>query len=428
MSWQDYLTTAEILKKLENYREPVDSYSDLPLEGNKTGDLVLVKSEKRLYTWNGEGWEPIAGGVEGSSGESYWVREGDSLRPRDGLQVYVPRGERAIIGYANYYGVVGCARYQHGVVGYAYYCGVVGYASSYGVVGLACGEYGVVGRADRCGVYGCVNWGFGVVGNAYYCGVVGYAFSDFGVVGNATNYGVYGRASSSYGVYGCAYYCGVAGCAANYGVAGHACFQYGVAGYACYQYGVYGYACYQYGVVGHACFQYGVVGYAPTYGVVGYASSYGVAGYASNYAVYGHVYDQSAVGLGTNGVLEVTSPYRSHIYGELSVGNIPAPKARLDVDGSIATAVLITSSDHTLTRGNSIVLTNAESGSVSIYLPQVSSATGRQYVIKKIDGTTNPVIITAFTGETIEGLEFIQLNSQYESVTLVAGPDTWYRI
>jgi hypothetical protein len=489
MSWQDYLTLPEILKKLENFRGSVESISDLPLVGNKRGDLILVMGEnKGLYWWNGDAWEMLSGlgggdnlgnhvatmaldmnsfdilnagniyaralqanraniygqALEGNVGdilvdqqdnllkwydgsawriaggggtgeESYWVREGDCLRPRDGLRVYALNSERAIIGCASYCGVVGNACLGYGVYGNAPYCGVYGSAFQKGIYGSA-SDYGVYGNVSNYyGVYGSA-YIYGVYGDAYYFGLYGHASSCYGVYGGAYWYGVYGCASF-FGIYGCAYYYGVYGCATYYGVVGYADLGPGVFGCA---------ACY--GVYGRACWYHGVYGCAYWYGVYGRAFCYGVYGEASFYAIYGYVCDQSAVGLGTNGILKVTSPYASCIY-KLSVGNVSTPTARLTVGGSIATRVLTVSSDYySLTENDSVLLVDASANSVYIVLPQASSAIGRQYIIKKIDSSANEVRIVPLPEETIEGLEFIQLSSQYESVTLVAGENMWYRI
>ena len=234
MGWQDYLTTPEILKKLENFREPVESYNDLPLVGNKTGDLILVKSELRLYAWNGDSWEPVSGGT----GESYWTKRDGTLSPRES-------------------GTMLCV-----------------VTSSVPIQGVAYIDGGVLGCASSCGVIGCSGI-YGVFGCANCLGVFGRSDSYYGVMGFAGN---------SYGVYGCANLC--------YGV-------YGISG-SCY--GVYGRAVY-YGVYGCAYYDYGVYGYV----------------YYGNYAVYGEVTSPDRVGLGTNGILEVTSTYRSYVYGDLRI-------------------------------------------------------------------------------------------------------------
>lgn len=81
----------------------------------------------------------------------------------------------------------------------------------------------------------------------------------------------------------------------------------------------------------------------------------------------------------------------------------------------------------TLTSNDRVALVNASGGVRTITLPL---ATGLyQYVIKKIDSSSNNVIINAAGGNQIEGVSSKTLTTQYDFITLASdGATNWYII
>jgi len=96
--------------------------------------------------------------------------------------------------------------------------------------------------------------------------------------------------------------------------------------------------------------------------------------------------------------------------------------------GSFATRVHTVNSDITLGIDHHIVLVDASSGNKTITLPDASTCSGRQYIIKKIDSSSNSVVITPQSGQTIDGQASISINMQYAIVRVVSNGSNWFII
>jgi len=73
---------------------------------------------------------------------------------------------------------------------------------------------------------------------------------------------------------------------------------------------------------------------------------------------------------------------------------------------------------------DSVILVNGTAGASFVLLPPLQSCEGRQYTIKKVDPSGNPVSIDGFGGiQTIDGGLTYPLIAQYDSITIVAGVD-----
>ncbi len=83
-------------------------------------------------------------------------------------------------------------------------------------------------------------------------------------------------------------------------------------------------------------------------------------------------------------------------------------------------------SNTTLTINHHYVFANASSGNITITLPPASSSKGREYVIKKIDSSSNSVIIDPNGNELIEGALTYSLTSQNQSVKIVCDGTQWW--
>lgn len=74
-----------------------------------------------------------------------------------------------------------------------------------------------------------------------------------------------------------------------------------------------------------------------------------------------------------------------------------------------------------------VILGNATSGQITLTLPTINSAANQQYIIKKIDASSNKVIISASVNETIDGNSGYSISTQYETLTVVSDGSTgWY--
>jgi hypothetical protein len=100
--------------------------------------------------------------------------------------------------------------------------------------------------------------------------------------------------------------------------------------------------------------------------------------------------------------------------------------SRILCNGSFATKVSTVSANTTLGVDHHIVLVNASGGARTITLPDATTCAGRQYVIKKIDSSTDAVTIVPQSGQTIDGQASISINTQYDYRRVVSDGTNWY--
>ena len=79
----------------------------------------------------------------------------------------------------------------------------------------------------------------------------------------------------------------------------------------------------------------------------------------------------------------------------------------------------------TLTDLQHTILVDASGGNITITLP--APTTGKVYVIKKIDSSTNTVTVDAGT-QTIDGANTKTLSAQYEVLRIQSDGSNWYVI
>lgn len=101
------------------------------------------------------------------------------------------------------------------------------------------------------------------------------------------------------------------------------------------------------------------------------------------------------------------------------------PNSRLHVNGSFATTTRSINANYGATVNDHILIADGTSNNINITLPSVSNITGRQYIVKRVDGSNNTININAANGETIDGQPSIAVVTQWSVVTLVAGPTGW---
>jgi hypothetical protein len=121
----------------------------------------------------------------------------------------------------------------------------------------------------------------------------------------------------------------------------------------------------------------------------------------------------------------------SNLMSILSSGNVGIgttnPTSTLAVSGSQAGAVTTQTGNYTATASDYVILLNNTSGAdATVTLPAASGATGRVYVIKRIDSSGFNTIIDGAGAETIDGAATRALTAQYEAVTIVSDGSNWH--
>ena len=115
--------------------------------------------------------------------------------------------------------------------------------------------------------------------------------------------------------------------------------------------------------------------------------------------------------------------------GSGNVGiNTAAPNAKLSVNGSMSLPIEAISATDTLDDTNHTVLVNAAGGVKTVNLPAASGATGKIFIIKKTDSSSNNVTIDPNASETIDGSSTFAFNAQYRAVTIQCDGSNWHII
>jgi len=82
--------------------------------------------------------------------------------------------------------------------------------------------------------------------------------------------------------------------------------------------------------------------------------------------------------------------------------------------------------DHTAKLTDGMILANAVSGSITIFLPAASTAFRKEFTIKKIDSTSNVVTLDPDGSETIDGSATISTTVQNTSFTIKCDGVEWW--
>jgi hypothetical protein len=72
-------------------------------------------------------------------------------------------------------------------------------------------------------------------------------------------------------------------------------------------------------------------------------------------------------------------------------------------------------------------LLNASGGTITINLPAVSEQKGKRYYFVKL-GSAHAAVVNAFAGQTINGADHMDLNTNYQSKTIICDGSAWYII
>ena len=105
--------------------------------------------------------------------------------------------------------------------------------------------------------------------------------------------------------------------------------------------------------------------------------------------------------------------------------NTTNPCSTLDIHGSMSQSCIVKTTNY-IAANEYGILADATSTTITITLPLAAITEHRTYLIKKIDNTSNEVIIAASGSETIDGEPLQYLVSKNDAVTIVACNGGWY--
>ena len=110
--------------------------------------------------------------------------------------------------------------------------------------------------------------------------------------------------------------------------------------------------------------------------------------------------------------------------GKVGIGTTTA-SSTLQVAGTIALPITTKTASYTASVSDHTIVCNNTAGAINITLPAAAGCSGRIYVVKKISGVSNNVVIDGNASETIDGSTTRTLTVQYESVMIQSDGANW---
>lgn len=92
-----------------------------------------------------------------------------------------------------------------------------------------------------------------------------------------------------------------------------------------------------------------------------------------------------------------------------------------------ATAHTVQTAYQAVTAGTDLLLADASAGTVTVALVNAADWRDREIRVKKIDATSNTVIVQAQSGETIDGTACATISAQYAVMRLFSDGDGWWK-
>lgn len=95
-----------------------------------------------------------------------------------------------------------------------------------------------------------------------------------------------------------------------------------------------------------------------------------------------------------------------------------------DTEGSDKNVTIVTD-NYTIRSLDDLILVDASSNNITISVPSATSNPGKEFDIKKIDSTSNEVIVDAYNAETIDGELTQIIDCQYDTMDIVSTSTNW---
>jgi hypothetical protein len=131
----------------------------------------------------------------------------------------------------------------------------------------------------------------------------------------------------------------------------------------------------------------------------------------------------------THGINEHDSVATGVQLDELVSGGETTLHKHIVTEDLLAGLVTEVTADLVLTDAYYILAVDCSQGAVRIYLPAANAYTNKTYVIKKMDASTNPVIVIAAGNDEIDGQVQFIINDQYNAMEIrTAGSADWLNI
>lgn len=122
----------------------------------------------------------------------------------------------------------------------------------------------------------------------------------------------------------------------------------------------------------------------------------------------------------TQTALDLKAPLASPTF----TGTVVLPTTT--INGAVSAAITTVTANTTLNDTHYTVLADATGGAFTLTLPAAAGSSGRIYNIKKIDSSSNLVIVDANASETIDGALTQDISIQYVSITIQSNGTSWF--
>ena len=93
---------------------------------------------------------------------------------------------------------------------------------------------------------------------------------------------------------------------------------------------------------------------------------------------------------------------------------------------AIGAAITTKNANYSATSSDETILSNASAGAITITLPTAVGATGKTYVVKKIDSSANTVTMATTSSQTIDGTLTRVFSNQYTGAQVQTDGSNWY--
>ena len=110
----------------------------------------------------------------------------------------------------------------------------------------------------------------------------------------------------------------------------------------------------------------------------------------------------------------------------LNVGTGALTGGLITGSSEILNGVRSETANYTVTTSDRTILADSTAGAITITLPSAVGISGFIITVKKIDATTNNVVITTSASQTIDGGLTQTLNAQYGGITMQSNGSNWY--